>query len=195
MNLNTQKKLISTSKTMLLILRILFVILILMALIPWIAPNSSMGSFLMSMFDVQQFLNRFGDTTLINGSSYNFNLLSRIIGFIGSIISLLPLLIGTIIMMQLSKNYATGDVFTSKNAKSYSILGIIYLLSALLLNPLSKILFSLCVSINNPVGHRFISFSIDVSNLMAIFFAILLITIGRVMQLAQKINDDQEFML
>ncbi len=43
--------------------------------------------------------------------------------------------------------------------------------------------------------NNYYSFSIDVNNLTSIFFAVLLIIIGRVMQLAQKINDDQEFML
>ena len=98
-------------------------------------------------------------------------------------------------MHKFTKSYVVGDVFNYANAKSYSVLGVIYLLSAVFLQPISDILFSLCVSLNNPVGQRFIGISFTVSNLTAIFFAILLIIIGRVMQLAQKINDDQEFML
>ncbi len=189
-------KLISTSKTMLHILRILFVVLTIIALIPWIAPTSTLGNVLMSMFDIQLFngakLHHLSDNGLSNGAFYNFNLLSRYLGFMGSIISMLPLFIGTVIMMHLSKNYASGKIFTISNAKSYSVLGIIYLSSAILLNPLSQLFFSLAVSINNPVGQRFIAFSFNVSNLTAIFFAMVLIMIGQVMKLGQKIHEVQE---
>ena len=96
------------------------------------------------------------------------------------------------IMIKLSKRYATGKVFTLDNAKSYSRLGLIYLLSALLLQPLSDMFFSLCVTINNPIGQRMISFGINVNNLTAIFFALVLIVIGQVMKLGHKISEEQE---
>jgi len=194
--LNNQK-LILTSKIMLLILRILFVILLLMAIIPWVVPTSFVGSFLMSMFGAQQFtsttkLYHLTGAELISVPFYNSNLLSRSLGFIGSMISLLPLLAGTMIMLKLSKRYAMGKIFTLNNAKAYSILGVIYLLSALLLQPLSQVFFSLCATINNPAGQRTIAFGIDINNLTAIFFAIVLIVIGQVMKFGQKINEEQE---
>ena len=58
--------------------------------------------------------------------------------------------------------------------------------------PTSQIFFSLCASINNPAGQRFIAFGINVNNLTAIFFAIILIVIGQVMKLGQKISEEQE---
>lgn len=193
MEQNIQKKLISTSKAMLLIFRILFVILILMAIIPWIAPTTEVGKFLLSLQ---------GFSAIMNASHKNIDAfmltvtpLSRLLGFIGSIITLLPLLLGTMIMLKLSKNYVSGNVFNLDNAKSYSLLGIIYFVSAILVQPIYQMFFYACATINNPAGQRFIAFTIGVDSLTAMFFAIILIAIAQVMKLGQKISDDQEFML
>lgn len=182
MNNISNQKLLSTSKKMYIMLWILLVVLILIAVIPWIAPASMVGSTLLGLYNLPYPKN----------FNFNFSLLSRGFGFLGSIVSLCPLLVGTVIMMKLSKNYAIGNVFSFSNAKSYRGLGIVYLLSALLLQPISQILFSLCVSFNNPVGKRFISFGLTLSNLTAIFFAITLIVIAQVMKLGQQISEEQE---
>lgn len=181
------QKLISTSKTMLIILRILFLLLIVIAVIPWLAPTSKISEVLFGVYGIPHYTTKnFGEVVS------NFTLLNRSLGFIGSIISLLPLFIGVLIMLRLSKNYASGSVFSIANAKSYSRLGIIYLLSAIILQPISQILFSLCATINNPVGQRSISITFDIANLTAIFFAIMLVVIGQVMKLGQKISEEQE---
>ncbi len=184
-------KLIKTSTTMLLALRILFFLIILMAIVPWLAPTTAIGKFLLSM--------QGGFPSLIDRTHKNVDdfmttltLLSRASGFIASALSLTPLLLGTLIMLKLSKNYISGRVFNLENAKSYRQLGVIYLVSAILLQPLSDIFFSICVTINNPVGQRFIAFSINTINLTAIFFAIILIVIGQVMKYGQKISEEQE---
>lgn len=187
MNHAINQKLISTSKIMLLILRILFILLILMSIIPWIVPNSEVGKTLYSIYGMSNYMisKNFDEVT-------NFTLQSRLLGFFGSIFSLFPLFVGVIIMIRLFKNYALNNIFSIQNAKLYSNLGIIYLLSALLLEPLSQILLSLSVSLNHPVGQRFIAISMTVNNLTAIFFAIMLIFIGQVMKLGQKISEEQE---
>ena len=186
--LNNQK-LISTSNKILLISRILLVTLALSTLIPWLIPTSKVGEFLLGMYSVFNFVPKTqGGIDVIS----RFSLLSRGLGFIGSVISTLPLMIGSIIMIRLTRNYTNGEVFSTNNAKSYTKLGITYLLSALVLQPLSQVFFSLAVSINNSVGQRFIEISFDVANLTAIFFAILLIVIGQVMKLGQEINQEQE---
>ncbi len=184
-----EQKLISIGKTMLLILRTLFSILILMVIFPWMFPNSGVGKFMLS---IQNF-NNFIDAAHKNIDSFMLNLtpLSGLFGFIGSIITELPLLLGSLIMIKVAKNYKNGQIFTLSNAKCYRLLGIIYLLEALLLKPLSEIFFYLCVTINNPVGHRMIGFSFTIDNLTSIFLAIILIAIGHVMVLGQKINEEQ----
>lgn len=190
MNQINNQKLVSTSKTMLLILRILFVMLILMAIIPWIAPTTEFGKFLLSLQGFPAIMN--ANHKNINEFMLTLTPLSRLFGFIGSVITLLPLLLGTMIMLKLSKNYVSGKIFNLDNAKSYSQLGIIYFVSALLLQPIYQMLFYLCATINNPAGQRVIAFGIGVDSLTAIFFAIVLIVIGQVMKLGQKISEEQE---
>ena len=187
--LNNQK-LVSASKAMLLIFRILLVILILMAIIPWVAPTSELGKFLLSLQGFPAIMN--ANHKDIDSFMLTLTPLSRLFGFIGSVITLLPLLLGTVIMLKLSKNYINGNIFSLDNAKSYSQLGIIYFVSALLLQPIYQMFFYLCATINNPAGQRIIAFSIGIDSLTAIFFAIILIVIGHVMKLGQKISEDQE---
>lgn len=188
MNKFSNQKLISTSIRILLTLRVLLVVLLLMAIIPWIIPTSIVGSFLIQWYSIMNLIEPKYFDHFLN----NLSLLSRVFGIIGSFISLLPLIIGTFIMIKVSKNYIIGDVFSFFNTKSYRNLGILYLLSALLLQPLALVLFSLSVSfIHNPIGKKFIAVGININNLTAIFFAVVLIVIGQVMKLGQQINEEQ----
>lgn len=187
---STAQSLKSSCKKMLVILRILFVMLIFTAIIPWAFPKSALGNFLMSLLSITKFID---GPQNFNYFFNNLSSLSILLGVAGSIVNLSPLFIGVWIMMKLTKNYMMERVFNFSNAKSYRNLGIVYLLSALLLQPLAQILFSLSVSfINNHIGKRFIALSVDVNTITEIFFAIVLIVIGHVMQLGQKIKEEQE---
>ena len=190
MNQINKQKLISISKIIRTILPIFFIVVILMAIIPWIFPTTEIGKFLLSLQ---------GFSAVINATHKNINEvmldmtpLSQILGFIGSVITLFPLFIGTLIMLKVSKNYSNGKVFILENAKAYRLLGIISLIDAILLQPLYQMFFYACVTINNPVGHRVIAFAYGVASLTAIFFAIVLIVIGHVMTLGQKISEEQD---
>lgn len=142
MNQINNQKLISISKTMLLILRILFAMLILMAIISWIVPTTEFGKFLLSLQGFPAIMN--ANHKNIDEFMLTLTPLSRLFGFIGSVVILLPLLLGTMIMIKLSKNYVNGKIFNLDNAKSYSQLGIIYFVSALLLQPIYQMFF-ICV--------------------------------------------------
>ncbi|MCC2626165.1 MAG: hypothetical protein K0R14_2038 [Burkholderiales bacterium] len=185
------QKLISASKTMQLVLWVMLVALFLMVIIPWAFPTTGLGKFLLS---IQNF-NNFMDTYHKNIDDFMSNLrpISRLFGIIASIITVLPLVIGIKIMLNVADNYKNGQVFTLNNAKSYRLLGVIYLIEALLLKPLSDIFFTLCATFNNPVGQRTIAFGFTLGNMTAIFFAIILIMIGHVMVVGQKMNEEQQF--
>lgn len=188
MNNVSNQKLVSTSRNMLLVLRILLIIFILIAIIPWAFPTSAAGGLLMNWYSVVNWIQPKDFEHFL----HNLSVLSRELGVLGSVISLLPLIVGTLIMIRVAKNYIKGEVFNLFNTKSYRSLGFIYLLSAILLQPLAQIFFSLSISfIHNPIGKKFIAFGIDINNLTAIFFAILLIVIGQVMKLGQQINEEQ----
>ena len=146
MKQSASQVLTASSKKMLFILRVLFALLIVTAIIPWIFPKSALGDFLLSMLSIMNF---------IDGSQNfdyflnNLSAISKVLGFLGSIVNLLPVYLGILIMMKLSKNYIAGKIFSISNAKSYRNLGVIYLLSALLLQPLAQVLFSLSISFIN----------------------------------------------
>lgn len=188
MKQDSSQKLIATSKKIIFMLRVFLVLLILVAIIPWLIPNSSISAGIFGFYGVPFNINHGDFASVIN----NFNVVSQLFGVIGAMVSLFPLFVGTIFMIWLSKCYIAGNVFTLVNAKLYSKLGFVYLFSAILLQPISQILFSLAVSINNPAGHRFINISFSVGNLTAIFFALVLIVIGQVMQLGHKISEEQD---
>jgi len=190
MNTLTQNKLILISRRTLIILRVLFALLIFMAIIPWLFPASNLGRFLTSLYSFSHLISHEQNYEYF---CQHLSALSQILGVAGSFVSLSPLLIGVFIMMKLSKNYIQGEVFNFYNAKAYQKLGWIYLFSALLLQPLAQVLFSLSISfIHHHLGQKFIAISIDVNTIAQIFFALVLVVIGHVMQLAQKINEEQE---
>lgn len=186
MNQNN-KKVLTTNTWTLSFLRVFFVLLILLTIIPWVVPMTQVGAFLFGMYGVPHFATQNFDLVVAH-----FTPFTRFLGFIGSIISVLPLFISTLILMRLSKNYSKGVVFNLYNTKSYRKLGILYLFSALLLQPLSQVFFSLCATLNNPTGQRTISITCDVSNLTAICFAIILIMMGKVMKWGQQLSEEQE---
>lgn len=121
----------------------------------------------------------------------SISVMSRMLGFVATLFELGPLLLGSFIMIKLSKNYVTEKIFSLQNAKFYRRLGIIYLFSALLLQPIAEMLFTLSATINNSVGQRQIAVGLHLPNITAIFFAIVLILIGHVMTLSQRISEEQ----
>ncbi len=185
------QKLIMTSKTMQLVLWVMLVAIFLMVVIPWLFPTSELGKFLLSI----QSFNNFMDAAHKNIDDFMLTLtpLARLFGIVGSIVKVLPLVIGIKIMLRVANSYKNGQVFTLNNAKSYRLLGVIYLLEAILLKPLSDAFFTLCATINNPLGQRMIAFGFTLGNMTAIFFAIILIMVGHVMVVGQKMNEEQQF--
>lgn len=190
---STYQILTSSSKKMLLILRVLFVFLIVTAILPWMVPKSGLGAFLLSTLSI---IKLFHGPQTFDYFLNNLSAISKVLGFLGTMVNLLPLFIGIFIMMQLSKRYITRQVFSIANAKSYRNLGIIYLLSAILLQPIAQVLFSLSISfIHHHVGQRSIALNIDINTITEIFFAIVLMVIGHVMQLGQKMKEEQELIV
>ena len=70
------------------------ILLIIIAVIPWLVPTSKISEVLFGVYGIPHYTTKnFGDVVS------NFTLLNRGLGLIGSIISLLPLFIGTLIML------------------------------------------------------------------------------------------------
>lgn len=187
------KSSITFSNMITMIFKILFTVMILLILInaiPWLFPIADISKSLLVMQGVFQYIQPLHSN--INAFMSTLSPIGRIFGLLASVLKLLPLLLGIIIMIRLSKDYSLGKIFNLVNARRYRNLGILYLANSLIIQPISQILFSLCFTINNPVGKRVIGFGVDLSTITAIFFASILIIIGQVMKLAYKVNKEQE---
>lgn len=175
------------------LLSALLVVLIAMAILPWLIPTSKVGGFILSMYGIPNYLPKnhqaFGDPM------YAFRWLTRVLGILGSSINLLPSFIATLVMIKVCKNYSLNNIFSASNASAYSKLGMLYLLSALVLQPVSQMIFSYAISTDNPIGHHYVSFGVDISNLSAIFFSILLIIVGQVMKLGHHMAKEQALII
>lgn len=116
---------------------------------------------------------------------------NKLLGLIGSAISLLPLMLALIWLAKLFRNYANGNIFISANSKIYSRLGYLCIISALILQPISEMIYALAISINYPVGQRFITFGFHTTSLTGIVCGVCLIAIAYVMQIGHAINEEQ----
>ena len=181
------QKLIFVSKALLITSRALLGLLAFIAIAPWIFPKTSL-TYLSSLYSFSHLIEAKNTTYFFE----HISLLSQFLAILGSFISLSPLLIGVIILIKLAKNYIEGRIFNLCNAKAYHQLGWVYLFSALFLQPLAQVLFSLSISfIHEHIGQRFIAINVDINTLTHIFFAMILIIIGYVMQLAEKMQKEQ----
>ncbi|TXI92414.1 MAG: DUF2975 domain-containing protein [Neisseriales bacterium] len=176
-------KLATISKRVQLILKIIFILLLFFISYSWLFPQSSFSHAVLGPS-----LGGYATESQID----QFQLNNQLIGFTGSFLGLLPLFIGLRWLIKLFTNYARGEIFTVINVKSYSRLGYLCLLSALLFQPLSQMILAIAVSINYPKGHRFIAFSFDNTNLTAIIVGICLIVIAYVMQIGHELQEEQK---
>jgi hypothetical protein len=187
MKTSVNQQLVGVSKTLLVISRALLGVLIFIMLAPWIFPKSAF-SWITSLYSFAHLI----DAKDLPYFFEHISLLSQFLGVLGSFISLFPLLMGAVILIKLAKNYIRGEVFNLFNARAYRRLGWLYLLSAVFLQPLAQVCFSLSISfIHEHIGQKFIAISIDANTLTQIFFAMVLIIIGHVMQLAQNMQEEQ----
>ncbi|QBS12349.1 DUF2975 domain-containing protein [Legionella geestiana] len=150
-------------------------------IIPWVFTDNSFSAGLLGMFASSH-----ADLPKAWASP-----LTRMLGFGGSTLSIFPIFLGVYILLKLCSNYANGIVFSESNAGYYRKLGTVFFFSALFLQPLSHVFFSLASSLNNPPGQRYISISFTMENITSIFLAMVLMLIGRVMQGGQKMAEEQ----
>lgn len=176
------EKLKRVSLRALLLLRILVILIPVITLLSWLFPDNILSKSILSPS-----IGGFIKADQVNVFMWN----NKLIGLVGSFFNLLPFVLSLVWLIKLFKNYALGDIFTVQNAKIYSRLGYVCLFSALLLQPVSQILFSLAVSINYTVGQRFIAFGFGGGNLTAIIGGASLIVIAYVMRIGHEIDEER----
>lgn len=173
-------KLKKLSITMLWIIRLLIVGLPLLYILVWLFPDNSFS------------MNAVINPSLGNHLPGKLELNNRLLGIIGSLVCSLPLWIGFLWLSRLFSNYAQGIIFTLGNARIYSRLGWLCIISALLVQPLTDSIFSMAATINNPPGQRIIAFGFTNTNSTAIVCGIFLIIVARVMVIGHRINEEQQ---
>ena len=120
---------------------------------------------------------------------------NALIGFIADIISVSIIMLGLWLLSIIFKRYANGDIFVSENARDYERLGIILIIYNLLIKPLNGLLTTLAITLNNGIGHRFISLTFTGANAQGIFTGVILIIIAKLMLEASRLADDQKFII
>ena len=131
----------------------------------------------------------------INLSQVKWTPMTKLMGFIASLVGLCPLLLGLFILKPVFQNYGKGEIFNIFNARHYTYLGWIFFLNALITVPLSDMLMTLAVTLSNPPGHRFISIGFGTPNLEALFCGALVIVISWVMLEGHKLQEEQKLIV
>jgi len=121
--------------------------------------------------------------------------LTKFIGFIGTFIGDLPILLGLFVLKPVFQNYKRGEIFNVFNALQYKYLGWLFFLNALLTRPLSNMLQVLAVTLTNPPGHRYITIEYGTPNIEALFCGALVIVISWVMVEGYKLQEEQKFVI
>lgn len=132
---------------------------------------------------------------IVNLSTVKWTPLSKFVGFIATLVGLLPTLLGLFVLKTVFRNYQKGEIFNIFNARHYKYLGWIFFLDALLLRPLSDMLMVLGVTLSNPSGHRYITIGYGTPNMAELFCGVLVIVISWVMVEGYKLQEEQKFVI
>jgi hypothetical protein len=129
----------------------------------------------------------------VNLTNISWTSILKLLGFSAEIIGVLPFIISLFFLKAIFENYKKRDIFTIKNAILYRRLGFLFLISALVIKPLSEMLMILAVTFTNPPGHRYLTISYGTPNFISLFYGILVIIVSWVMLEANRMNDEQKF--
>lgn len=132
---------------------------------------------------------------VINLSMVSWDPLTKFIGFMASLVGLLPILLGLFVLKPVFRNYGKSEIFNIFNARHYKYLGWLFFMDALITKPLSSMLMVLAVTLSNPPGHRFISISFGAPNMEALFCGVLVIVISWIMGEGYKLQEEQKFII
>lgn len=176
-------KIQQVSRAFRLLFQICFVILPFLIIYAWIHPEQPIILFNhMFVFD---FIPR--EYTLNQPISN----ISKIIGFLISLIPLSAQLLNLYFLIQLFRLYEKGIIFSLANVKYLSYIGYA-LLSIEIINPIYQALISIAMTWSNPPGHRMISISLSGINIAMVLVAILIILISWIMAEGYRLQEEQK---
>jgi hypothetical protein len=129
----------------------------------------------------------------VNLSNAPWTPVTKLMGFFGTCLELLPLYFSLFLLRSIFQNYQRGNIFIAGNAYYYGRLGGLLFLKALIFQPLAHMLMVLAVTFTNSPGHRYISLSFGTPNLQALFSGMLVMVISWIMLEASKMHDEHRF--
>jgi hypothetical protein len=130
---------------------------------------------------------------LVNLAKVHWNGLTKSLGFLSSLVDVLPILLGLLILKTVFRNYQRGDIFNAYNAKQYKRLGYLFFLAAFITQPLSGMLKVLAITFSNPSGQRTIQIGFGTPTFETLFCGVLILVISWVMAEGCKLQEDQKF--
>jgi len=128
----------------------------------------------------------------VNLNSVNWTGSTKFLYLCSTILAYIPFVLILFALKSIFKNYQKSEVFSVTNAINYRRLGWLFLLKAIIIEPISDTITTVAIALNNPPGQRYISLSFDNTNLDDLFFGALVIVISWVMLEASKLQEEQE---
>ena len=114
---------------------------------------------------------------------------ARVIGFIGTMLPAAAVMIGLLYLRRLFNAYAAGEFFTTRNAAR--ICGFAWSVIAMgLLRPVSGMLASVAVTLDNPPGQRSLAIGLGSPEVNILFVGGVVLVIGWVMREAARLADE-----
>ncbi|MCP4474599.1 MAG: DUF2975 domain-containing protein [Gammaproteobacteria bacterium] len=118
--------------------------------------------------------------------------LTPVVQFLGFLVDCIPLAVTVYCLyqlIQLFKNYETGQIFTLENAKRYRKLGLATFVWVIT-NILSRSLTSLVLTMHNPPGHHILTASFGSNDAPPLIVSGLVILISWIMLEGYQISED-----
>lgn len=97
-------------------------------------------------------------------------------------------------LVKLFKLYEKGQIFTQANIKEMKM-GAYTIFVWCIANFFTSILLVLALTINNPVGQRILSISLDTKDFSTLVVGIIAIVIVQIMEEARKIKDEYDYIV
>ena len=87
--------------------------------------------------------------------------------------------------------YSKGEIFSVNNVRYIRNIGYALLFTQIV-NPLYQVLMGAVLTLHNPPGHRFLSITLDQTNLGIILIALIVILISWIMAEGCKLREEQQ---
>ncbi len=129
---------------------------------------------------------------IVNFATVELTSLSKFIGCIGQLLSILPYILGFILLKSLFSAYQKNKIFTSTNTQIYKKIGWLAFLNGIFILPVTQVFMTIAATLSNPPGHRYICISCGTPHFEAILCGLLIIVISLVMQEAQSLQEENQ---